>query len=183
MAEFKVRLKEDYKDNIIAKLKDELSLDNVMSVPKIEKITINMGLGGSAGDKKLFQNAVDEMALISGQKPIVIKAKKSVASFKLREGVPIGVKVTLRKNKMYEFLDRLVNIAIPRVRDFRGLNNKSFDGRGNYSMGITEQIVFPEIDFEKVQKVRGMDICITTSAKTNEQAKKLLAAFNFPFKG
>ncbi len=182
MAELRARLKQEYLDNIVIKLKDELDLNNIMSVPKIKKITINMGLGDAVGDKKVVQNAVDEMALIAGQKPIIIKAKKSVASFKLREGMPIGVKVVLRKDKMYEFLDRLVNVAIPRVRDFRGLSAKSFDGRGNFSMGITEQIVFPEIDFEKIQKIRGMDICITTSAKTNAQAKKLLVAFNFPFK-
>ncbi len=182
MSELRARLKQEYLNNIVVKLKDELGLDNIMSVPKIEKITINMGLGDAVGDKKIVQNAVDEMALIAGQKPIVVKAKKSVASFKLREGMSIGCKVVLRKDKMYEFLDRLVNVAIPRIRDFRGLNVKSFDGRGNFSMGITEQIVFPEIDFEKIQKIRGMDICITTSAKTNEHAKKLLAAFNFPFK-
>ena len=168
--------------NIIPKLKKELNVNNVMSVPRIEKITLNMGLGNTVGDKKLLQNAVDEMALIAGQRPIIVKAKKSVASFKLREGVPIGCKVTLRYEKMYEFLDRFVNVAIPRIRDFRGLNPKSFDGRGNFSMGITEQIVFPEIDFEKVQKIRGMDICVTTSAKTNDEAKKLLVAFDFPFK-
>lgn len=177
------RLKTEYLASIAPALQKELGLDNVMSVPRIEKITLNMGLGNTVGDKKLLQNAVDEMGLIAGQRPIVIKARKSVASFKLREGMPIGAKVTLRREKMYEFLDRLVNVAIPRIRDFRGLNPKSFDGRGNFSMGITEQIVFTEIDFEKVQKIRGMDICITTSATTNEEAKKLLAAFNFPFKG
>lgn len=177
------RLKTEYLASIVPALQKELGLDNVMSVPRIEKITLNMGLGNTVGDKKLLQNAVDEMGLIAGQRPIVIKARKSVASFKLREGMPIGAKVTLRREKMYEFLDRLVNVAIPRIRDFRGLNPKSFDGRGNFSMGITEQIVFTEIDFEKVQKIRGMDICITTSATTNEEAKKLLAAFNFPFKG
>lgn len=175
------RLKTEYITNIVPKLKKELELDNVMSVPKIEKITLNMGLGNIVGDKKLLQNAVAEMALIAGQHPIVIKARKSVASFKLREGMPIGAKVTLRREKMYEFLDRLVNVAIPRIRDFRGLNPKSFDGRGNFSMGISEQIMFTEIDFEKVQKIRGMDICITTNARTNEEAKKLLASFNFPF--
>jgi large subunit ribosomal protein L5 len=153
-----------------------------MAVPKIEKITINMGLGSALGDKKILQSALEEMSLISGQKPMTCIARKSVASFKLREGNAIGCKVTLRKEKMYEFLDRLVNIAIPRIRDFRGLNPKSFDGRGNYNMGLTEQIVFPEIDFEKVTRVRGMDIAITTSAQNNEDAKKLLAMFNFPFK-
>ncbi len=176
------RLREDYKNNIIPALKKQLGVKNIMSVPKIEKITLNMGLGNTVGDKKLLQNAVEEMGLIAGQKPIIVNARKSVASFKLREGMPIGAKVTLRGEKMYDFLDRLVNVAIPRIRDFRGLNPKSFDGRGNFSMGITEQIMFPEIDFEKVQKIRGMDICITTSARTNEDAKKLLVAFNFPFK-
>ena len=153
-----------------------------MSVPKVEKITINMGLGSALGDKKILQSALEDMSLISGQKPMTCNARKSVASFKLREGNPIGCKVTLRKQKMYEFLDRLVNIAIPRIRDFRGLNANSFDGRGNYNMGIAEQIVFPEIDFEKVTKVRGMDIAITTTAQNDDDAKKLLAMFNFPFK-
>ncbi|MBT4668843.1 MAG: 50S ribosomal protein L5, partial [Candidatus Ruthia sp.] len=164
-------------------LQKELGLKNPMQVPKIEKITINMGLGSALGDKKILQSALEEMSLISGQKPLTCNARKSVASFKLREGNPIGCKVTLRKEKMYEFLDRLVNIAIPRIRDFRGLNEKSFDGRGNYNMGLTEQIVFPEIDFEKVTRTRGMDIAVTTSATNNEDAKKLLAMFNFPFKG
>lgn len=158
-------------------------MKNPMQVPKIEKITINMGLGSALGDKKILQSALEEMSLISGQKPLTCNARKSVASFKLREGNPIGCKVTLRKEKMYEFLDRLVNIAIPRIRDFRGLNEKSFDGRGNYNMGITEQIAFPEIDFEKVTRTRGMDIAITTSATNNDDAKKLLVMFNFPFKG
>jgi LSU ribosomal protein L5P len=158
-------------------------MTNPMQVPKIEKITINMGLGSALGDKKILQSALEEMSLISGQKPMTCNARKSVASFKLREGNPIGCKVTLRKEKMYEFLDRLVSIAIPRIRDFRGLNEKSFDGRGNYNMGLTEQIVFPEIDFEKVTRTRGMDIAITTSATNNDDAKKLLAMFNFPFKG
>ena len=158
-------------------------MDNPMAVPRIEKITINMGLGSALGDKKVLQSALEEMSLISGQKPMTCMARKSVASFKIREGNAIGCKVTLRRERMYEFLDRLVNIAIPRIRDFRGLNDKSFDGRGNYNMGLTEQIVFPEIDFEKVTKVRGMDIAITTSAQNNDDAKKLLAMFNFPFKG
>ena len=153
-----------------------------MAVPRIEKITLNMGLGNALGDKKVLQSALEEMSLIAGQRPLVCHARKSVASFKLRAGNPIGCKVTLRREKMYEFLDRLVNIAIPRVRDFRGLNEKSFDGRGNYNMGLAEQIVFPEIDFEKVTHVRGMDIAITTSAKNNNDAKKLLTLFKFPFK-
>lgn len=158
-------------------------MSNPMQVPKIEKITINMGLGSALGDKKVLQSALEEMSLISGQKPLTCNARKSVASFKLREGNPIGCKVTLRKQRMYEFLDRLVNIAIPRIRDFRGLKSTAFDGRGNYNMGITEQTTFAEIDFEKVTRVRGMDIAITTSAKSDEDAKKLLAMFKFPFKG
>ena len=162
---------------------EELGVNNAMSVPKIEKITINMGLGSALGDKKILESALEELSLISSQKPMTCLARKSVASFKLREGNAIGCKVTLRKERMYEFLDRLVNVAIPRIRDFRGLNDKSFDGRGNYNMGITEQIVFPEIEFDKVTKVRGMDIAITTNAKNDEDAKKLLAMFNFPFKG
>mgnify|MGYP003965408023 FL=1 len=177
------RLQEQYRNEIIPKLKEELGVGNVMSVPKIEKITINMGLGRALGDKKILESALEELGLISSQKPVSCLARKSVASFKLREGNAIGCKVTLRKERMYEFLDRLVNVAIPRIRDFRGLNAKSFDGRGNYNMGITEQIVFPEIDFEKVTKVRGMDIAITTNAQSDDDAKKLLAMFNFPFKG
>jgi large subunit ribosomal protein L5 len=177
------RLQEQYKNEIIPKLQKELGVSNAMSVPKIEKITINMGLGKALGDKKLLEGALEELGLISSQKPVTCLARKSVASFKLREGNAIGCKVTLRKERMYEFLDRLVNVAIPRIRDFRGLNDKSFDGRGNYNMGITEQIVFPEIDFEKVTSVRGMDIAITTNAQNDEDAKKLLAMFNFPFKG
>jgi len=175
-------LKQEYKENIAPALQKELGLSNPMAVPKIEKITLNMGLGKALGDKKILQSALEEMGLISGQKALTCLARKSVASFKLRDGNAIGAKVTLRSERMYEFLDRLVNIAIPRIRDFRGLNPKSFDGRGNYNMGLTEQIVFPEIDFEKITGVRGMDIAITTNAKCDEDAKKLLAAFNFPFK-
>ena len=177
------RLQEQYKNEIIPKLQKELGVSNTMSVPKIEKITINMGLGKALGDKKILESALEELGLISSQKPVTCLARKSVASFKLREGNAIGCKVTLRKERMYEFLDRLVNVAIPRIRDFRGLNDKSFDGKGNYNMGITEQIVFPEIEFEKVTSVRGMDIAITTNAQNDEDAKKLLAMFNFPFKG
>ena len=177
------RLQEQYKNEIIPKLQKELGFSNTMSVPKIEKITINMGLGKALGDKKVLESALEELGLISSQKPVTCLARKSVASFKLRDGNAIGCKVTLRKERMYEFLDRLVNIAIPRISDFRGLNEKSFDGRGNYNMGITEQIVFPEIEFEKVTSMRGMDIAITTNAKNDEDAKKLLAMFNFPFKG
>lgn len=175
------RLKQQYRDEIRAKLQKELALKNPMAVPKIEKITINMGLGSALGDKKVLKAALEEIGLISGQKALICNARKSVASFKVREGNAIGCKVTLRSERMYEFLDRLVNIAMPRIRDFRGLNPKSFDGRGNYNMGLTEQIVFPEIEFEKVDRVRGMDIAITTTAQNNEDAKKLLAAFNFPF--
>ncbi|WP_190600571.1 50S ribosomal protein L5 [Candidatus Vesicomyidisocius sp. SY067_SCS001] len=177
------RLQEQYKNKISLILQKKLGMSNPMQTPKIEKITINMGLGNALGDKKILQNGLEEMSLISGQKPLICNARKSVASFKLREGNPIGCKVTLRKKKMYEFLDRLVNITIPRIRDFRGLKTTAFDGRGNYNMGITEQITFPEIDFEKVTKIRGMDIAITTTAKSDEDAKKLLAMFKFPFKG
>ncbi len=177
------RLQQQYKNEILPALQKTLGLKNPMAVPKIEKITINMGLGTTLGDKKVLQSALEEMSLIAGQKPITCNARKSVASFKIREGNPIGCKVTLRREKMYEFLDRLVNIAIPRVRDFRGLNEKSFDGRGNYNMGLNEQIVFPEIDFEKVTRVRGMDIAIITSTQSDDSAKKLLTMFKFPFKG
>ncbi len=177
------RLQQQYRNEILLALQKELGMSNPMQVPKIEKITINMGLGSALGDKKVLQSALEEMSLISGQKPLTCHARKSVASFKLREGNPIGCKVTLRKQRMYEFLDRLVNIAIPRIRDFRGLKTTAFDGRGNYNMGITEQTTFAEIDFEKVTRVRGMDIAITTSAKSDEDAKKLLAMFKFPFKG
>lgn len=177
------RLQQQYKNEILPALQKELGMSNPMQVPKIVKITINMGLGSALGDKKVLQSALEEMSLISGQKPLTCNARKSVASFKLREGNPIGCKVTLRKQRMYEFLDRLVNIAIPRIRDFRGLKTTAFDGRGNYNMGITEQTTFAEIDFEKVTRVRGMDIAITTSAKSDEDAKKLLAMFKFPFKG
>ncbi len=177
------RLQEFYRDSVVAKLKDELGYDNVMQVPKITKITLNMGVGEALGDKKVLENAVNDMTKIAGQKPVVTKARKSVAGFKLREGWPIGCKVTLRKEQMYEFLDRLINISIPRIRDFRGMNPKSFDGRGNYSMGVKEQIMFPEIDYDKIDTLRGMDITITTTANTDDEARALLKAFNFPFKG
>ena len=176
-------LKKIYQDEIAPKLKDELGLDNIMEVPKITKITLNMGVGEASADRKAMDGAVADMTAISGQKPLVTKARKSVAGFKIREGWPIGCKVTLRNDRMYEFLERLVSVAIPRIRDFRGLNAKSFDGRGNYSMGLREQIVFPEIDFDKVDKLRGLDITITTTAKTDDQARALLRAFNFPLKG
>lgn len=177
------RLKEIYKSEIAPKLKEELGLKNVMEVPRITKITLNMGVGEAIGDKKVLENAVSDLEKIAGQKPIVTKARKSVAAFKVREGWPVGCKVTLRREKMYEFLDRLVSIAIPRVRDFRGISPKQFDGRGNFSMGVTEQIIFPEIDYDKVDKLRGLDICISTTARNNEEGKALLKAFNFPFKG
>lgn len=176
-------LKKIYQDEIVPKLKEELGLGNIMEVPKITKITLNMGVGEASQDRKAMDGALADMTAISGQKPLVTNARKSVAGFKIREGWPIGCKVTLRGERMYEFLERLVSIAIPRIRDFRGLNPKSFDGRGNYSMGLREQIVFPEIDFDKVDKLRGLDITITTNAKTDDQARALLRAFNFPLKG
>ena len=161
---------------------EELKLSNVMEVPKITKITLNMGVGEAVNDKKVMVRATGDMTLIAGQKPIVRLSRRSVASFKIRDGWPVGCKVTLRRERMYEFLDRLVNISIPRVRDFRGLSPKSFDGRGNYSLGVKEQIMFPEIDFDKVDAIRGMDITVTTNAKDDEQGMALLKAFNFPFK-
>jgi len=176
------RLQETYKSSIMKQLMEEQGYKNPMEVPRIEKITLNMGVGEGVSDKKVVESARSDMENIAGQKALMTIARKSVAAFKLREGAPIGCKVTLRKERMYEFLDRLINIAVPRIRDFRGLNGKSFDGRGNYSMGVKEQIIFPEIDFEKIDKIRGMDITITTSAKTDEEAKALLKAFNFPFK-
>ncbi len=176
------RLKEVYKNEIVSKLQNQFSYKSVMEVPRITKITLNMGVGEAAADKKAIDGAVADLALISGQKPLVTKARKSVAGFKIREGWPIGAKVTLRGERMYEFLDRLVSMAIPRIRDFRGLSPKTFDGRGNYSMGIKEQIVFPEIDYDKIDKIRGMDITITTTAKSNEEGRALLEAFQFPLK-
>jgi len=176
-------LKQVYVNEIVPKLQKELGLSNVMEVPRITKITLNMGVGEASQDRKVIDGAVSDMTLIAGQKPVVTVARKSVAGFKIREGWPIGVKVTLRKQRMYEFLERLVSVAVPRIRDFRGLSAKSFDGRGNYSMGLREQIVFPEIDFDKVDKLRGMDITITTTAKTDDEARALLRAFNFPMKG
>jgi large subunit ribosomal protein L5 len=176
-------LKEKYRGEIAPRLKEELQLANVMEVPRITKITLNMGVGEALADKKVMENAVADMEKISGQKAVVNKARKSVAGFKVREGAPIGCKVTLRSKRMYEFLDRLISIAIPRVRDFRGLNPKSFDGRGNYSMGVREQIIFPEIEYDKIDAIRGMDITITTTAKTDEEGRALLEAFDFPLKG
>jgi large subunit ribosomal protein L5 len=176
------RLKEVYRTEIAPKLKEELGV-NVMEVPRITKITLNMGVGEALADKKLLENAVNDLALISGQKPVVTKARKSVAGFKVREGWPIGCKVTLRSDRMYEFLERLISIAIPRIRDFRGISPKSFDGRGNFAMGVSEQIIFPEIDYDKVDTLRGLDITITTTAKTDDEGRALLRAFNFPLKG
>jgi len=176
------RLKEKYTEEIKSSLKEKLGLNNVMEVPKIKKITLNMGVGEAAQDKKTIEKAVADLERLSGQKAIVTRARKSVASFKIREGMPIGVKVTLRRERMYEFLDRLISVALPRVRDFRGLNRKSFDGNGNYSLGVKEQIIFPEIDFDKVDKIRGLDISITTTAKNDEEGLALLKEFNFPIK-
>ena len=176
------RLKEVYKTEVAPALLKEFGYANVMQVPRITKITLNMGVGEAVGDKKQLDNAVAEMERISGQKPVITKARKSVAGFKVREGFPIGCKVTLRGDRMWEFLQRLVDIAIPRVRDFRGLNPRSFDGRGNYSMGVREQSIFPEIDYDKIDKIRGMDITITTTANSNEEGAALLRAFNFPFR-
>lgn len=176
------RLKKYYNDKIIKIMMEKFNYTSVMQVPKIKKITLNMGVGEAVNDKKVMGFAVADMSLIAGQKPIITKAKKSLAGFKIREGWPVGCKVTLRREQMYEFLDRLISIALPRVRDFRGLNPKSFDGTGNYNLGLTEQIVFPEIDYDKTDGIRGLDICITTSAKTNAEAKALLEAFNLPLK-
>jgi large subunit ribosomal protein L5 len=176
------RLQNYYKETVVPELVEKFSFSNVMEVPKITKITLNMGVGEAVGDKKVMGRAVGDMTAIAGQKPIVNNARRSVASFKIRDGWPVGCKVTLRRERMYEFLDRLVNIAIPRVRDFRGLSRKSFDGRGNFSMGVKEQIMFPEIDYDQIDVIRGMDIAITTTAKNDEEALALLQAFNFPFK-
>ncbi|WP_275097738.1 50S ribosomal protein L5 [Sedimenticola hydrogenitrophicus] len=176
------RLQQVYRDELVGKLKDQFSFKSVMEVPRITKITLNMGVGEALGDKKVLEFAVSDMEKIAGQKAVVTLARKSVAGFKVREGWPIGCKVTLRSDRMYEFLDRLINVAIPRIRDFRGLNPKSFDGRGNYSMGVKEQIMFPEIDFDKIDTLRGLDIVITTTAKNDAEGRALLEAFNFPFK-
>jgi len=176
------RLQQFYKDTVVKKLMDERGYKNIMQVPRIEKISINMGVGEAIGDKKVIDNALADMKKISGQKPVTTLARKSVASFKVRDGYPIGCKVTLRKERMYEFLDRLISVAIPRIRDFRGMSPKAFDGRGNYNMGVKEQIIFPEIEYEKIDALRGMDINITTSATNDEDARALLAAFSFPFK-
>ncbi len=177
-----VRLQEHYKNTVFKQLTEQFGYKSAMQVPKITKITLNMGLGEAVADKKVVEHALEDMTKIAGQKPIVCNAKKSVANFKVREGWPVGCKVTLRRERMYEFLDRLVSIAIPRIRDFRGLNSKSFDGRGNYNMGIKEQIIFPEIDYDKIDTLRGMDITITTTARTDEEGRALLKAFNLPLR-
>ena len=176
-----VRLQDKYKKEIMNKLKEKFKYKNQFEIPKLEKVVINMGVGEAVKDNKRIDTAASELAAITGQKPIVTKSKKANASFKLREGMPIGVKVTLRKNKMYEFIDRFVNVALPRVRDFRGVNPKSFDGNGNYALGLKEQFVFPEIEYDNVDSVRGMDIIFVTSAKTDDEAKELLTGFDFPF--
>ena len=176
------KLHDYYRDQVVNELKNKFGYKSVMQVPRIEKITLNMGVGEALTDKKLLDNAVADLAAISGQKPLVTKARKSVAGFKIRQGYPIGCKVTLRGEGMWEFFERLITIAVPRIRDFRGLSAKSFDGRGNYSMGVREQIIFPEIDYDKVDRVRGLDITITTTAKNDEEGQALLAAFNFPFR-
>ena len=178
-----MNLKNHYQKEIVPNLKEKLGYKSVMEVPKLEKITINMGVGEASKDKKILENALNDLEAISGQKPVVTKAKQAVSTFKIREQYPIGCKVTLRGNKMYDFFERLINLAIPREKDFRGLNQKSFDGMGNYNLGIKEQIIFPEIDYDKIDKLRGMDIAITTSAKTDNEAKELLESVNFPFRG
>jgi large subunit ribosomal protein L5 len=177
------RLKQFYKDSVVKKMTEQFGYTSVMQVPRIKKITLNMGVGEAVADKKVMENAVGDMEKIAGQKVVVTKAKKSVAAFKIRDDYPVGCKVTLRRERMYEFLDRLVTVAIPRIRDFRGISAKSFDGRGNYNMGVKEQIIFPEIEYDKIDAIRGMNITITTTAKTDEEAKALLAAFSFPFRG
>ena len=176
------KLHDRYKETVVAELTKKFGYTSVMQVPRIEKITLNMGVGEAVADKKVMENAVRDMTAIAGQKPVVTVARKSVAGFKIREGYPIGCKVTLRGERMWEFFERLIDIAIPRIRDFRGVSAKSFDGRGNYAMGVREQIIFPEIDYDKIDKIRGMDIVITTTANSDEEGRALLDAFNFPFK-
>ena len=180
---YQPRLKKEFKERIVSSLKKEYSYKNVMMVPKLMKIVISKGVGAAVSDKKLIDHAIEELTMISGQKAIATISKKDVASFKLRKGMPIGAKVTLRRNRMYDFLERLIGIGIPRIRDFRGISPKQFDGRGNFSMGISEQIIFPEIDYEKIDKIRGMDITITTTARNDAEGLALLKAFNFPLKG
>ncbi len=176
------RLHDYYRSTVVKQLSERFGYKNPMQVPRITKITLNMGVGETTTDKKVIENAVSDMTKIAGQKPVITKAKKSISTFKIRDGYPVGCKVTLRRGQMYEFLDRLINISLPRVRDFRGVSGRSFDGRGNYSMGVKEQIIFPEIEYDKIDALRGMDITITTTAKTNEEAKALLEAFRFPFR-
>ena len=176
------RMRARYRDEVIPKLMKEFGIENPNAVPRIDKVCLNMGVGETTSDRKTLDHAMEDLQKITGQKPVMTRARKSVASFKIRDGFPIGCKVTLRRQRMYEFLDRLVNVAIPRIRDFRGLNRKSFDGRGNFSMGVKEQIMFPEIDFDKIDAIRGMDITITTTAKSDDEARALLKAFNFPFR-
>lgn len=181
MADYTPRMKQRYDDVIVKAMTEKFGYKNTLEVPKLTKVVLNMGVGEASQDKKKVTTAAEEMALIAGQKPVITKAKKSIAQFKLREGMPIGCKVTLRKERMFEFVDRLVTVAMPRIRDFRGLNPKSFDGRGNYAMGLKEQIVFPEISYDKIEVVRGMDIIVTTTAKTDDEARELLRLFGFPF--
>ena len=178
---YKPRMRGIYDDRIVKAMTEKFGYKNRMEVPRLEKIVLNMGVGEATQDKKRVETAASELEAIAGQKPVITKAKKSIATFKLREGMPIGVKVTLRRERMYEFLDRLVTIALPRVRDFRGLNPRSFDGRGNYAMGLKEQIVFPEINYDRIEKVRGLDVIVTTTAKTDDEARELLRLFGFPF--
>jgi large subunit ribosomal protein L5 len=177
------RLEQHYRDNVMKELQAQFSYKSSMEIPRITKITLNMGVGEASQDKKVVENAVEDMALIAGQRPVITLAKKAIAGFKIREGMPIGCKVTLRRDRMYEFLDRLVNFSIPRIRDFRGLSPRAFDGQGNYNLGMTEQIAFPEIDYDKIDKLRGLNISITTTARTDEEGRALLAAFQFPFRG
>jgi|TARA_R110002096_G_scaffold49646_3_gene130911 large subunit ribosomal protein L5 len=176
------RLESEYRETMAPKLKEQLGLKSAMEVPRITKVTLNMGLGEATSDKKIMEHALGDLELISGQKPVVCLARKSIAGFKIRDGWPIGAKVTLRRDRMYEFLDRLINIAIPRIRDFRGFSNRAFDGRGNYTFGVREQIIFPEIEYDKIDTIRGLDICITTSAKNDDEGRALLQAFNFPLR-
>ena len=175
------RLETQYRETLVGKLKDELKLSSVMEVPRVTKVTINMGLGEATSDKKVMEHALGDLELISGQKPVVCLARKSIAGFKIRDGWPIGAKVTLRRNRMYEFLDRLINVAIPRIRDFRGFSDRAFDGRGNYSLGVREQIIFPEIDYDKAETIRGLDVIIVTSADSDDEARELLRGFGMPF--
>lgn len=177
------RLQEFYRETVVKQLMEQFGYQSVMQVPRLIKVTLNMGLGKSVGDKKVMEHALNDLALITGQKAVVTKARNSIAGFKIREGWPIGCKVTLRKERMYEFVDRLINIAIPRIRDFRGVNGRAFDGMGNYTLGVKEQIIFPEIDYDKIDAIRGLDICISTTARTDDEGRALLQAFKFPLRG